>query len=448
MGTLSVWGFSCLKDVTFETRPVVAIIGPQGSGKSVLTKLNYFCEDILNEHILAAERGEDLEDFKKYLSKKFAIWFPPAAWGSKRFNVNYTTGDFSVRILRRYKNEKLSEEIAIKFPEWFEEFYRQSWTLYKNVRERSLDDDLIFENDRINFDPFEESYRVRSRIRIRLLNRLGSDFVDNQIFIPAGRAFFTSIGKLVAAIRSFGALDPLTVEFAERFSGLRSRNLVARSPARMRRLGPEFRARDKVYREKFFGGEVVYQTGAEHVRADDGRQIPFSALSSGQQEVLPMWTVIQHLAEMEAWRASAPSNSNAATAVSRKEILYIEEPEAHLFPEAQSDFLNYLFDSLDFSVKARKLILTTHSPYVIGRLSVFLKAGALSRRKKKNNDIHEIVPRSCWIRPENFSAYAMQDGKILNIVDEYGMIDSRYIDSISNDISRDYDRLLDLEMSI
>ena len=448
MGTLSVWGFSCLSDVSFETRPVVAIIGPQGSGKSVMTKLHYFVADILSDHVAAAERGETFEEFKRSLANKFRNWFPPAAWGGKRFNINYSSGDFNVRILRRYKSGKVSDELAFSFSDWFEEFYNSSRQSFTRIKERALSDEIALdENSRLT-DPFEQSFRMRGELRLRLARRLGADFIDSQTFIPAGRAFFTSIGKLVAAFRNLGALDPLTIEFAERFSSLRARNSSLRLASRFRNLGPEFHARDRLYRERFFGGEIVYQADSEHIRSGDGRQIPFTALSSGQQEVLPMWAMVQYLAEMDAWRFRSEGTGLKRNRHSRKEVLYIEEPEAHLFPVAQSDFLRYLFESLSFSNRSRNLIITTHSPYIIGRLSVFLKAGALSKRKKKNTDINEVIPRQCWIRPEDFAAYAMTDGRLVGIVDSDGIIESTYIDSISRDISDDFDRLLDIEMSI
>lgn len=448
LSTLSIYGFSCLKDVHFETRPVVAIIGPQGSGKSVMTKLQYFMSDVLREHLTSAERGDSFEDFKRVLAKKFRIWFPPAAWGNKRFNISYSSGDFSIRILRRMRNSRLSDELAITFCDWFGEFYANSRESYEQIKEQAYNEELFNDDPRAVTNPIEDAYRLRNQLRGRIIRRLGSHYVDSQTFIPAGRAFFTSIGKLVAGIQNVGALDPLTIDFAERFSELRSRNASMRSPLRLRRLGSDFMDRDKKFGNKFFGGEVVYQAGAEHVKATDGREIPFNALSSGQQEILPMWTMVQYLAEIDAMRASNLPQTARREALRRREILYIEEPEAHLFPEAQSDFLRYLFESLEFGPRSKTLIMTTHSPYIMGRLNVFLKAGALSRRKKKNTEINEVVPRSRWIKPSEFAAFAMVDGSAINIVDEDGIIDASYLDSISSDIAEDFDRLLDIEMSI
>jgi predicted ATP-dependent endonuclease of OLD family len=152
-----------------------------------------------------------------------------------------------------------------------------------------------------------------------------------------------------------------------------------------------------------------------------------------------MWTMVQYLGQLEEFRRDSR--------VRRREILYIEEPEAHLFPKAQSAFLSYLFDTLSFKRGGRSLILTTHSPYIMGRLNVFLKAGAISRRKKNNTALNEIIPRERWLLPSDFAAYAIDNGKCRSIVGNDGIVDSSFLDAISEDIIHDFDRLLQLEAS-
>lgn len=440
MSTLYVWGFSCLENVTFETSPVVAIIGPQGSGKSVTIKLNYFMADILREHTACAEKDLSFEDFKKYLANKFRSWFPVDAWGLKRFNINFSSGNFSVRILRRMKSGRLSDELAFTFCDWFEDFYNRNREAFQKANAPALDEDLFANELRISADPLDDVYRMRAFVRLNIRRRLAKSYIEGQTFIPAGRAFFTSIGKLVAGFQNLSAIDPLTIKFAEQFSDVRSRSASSGGVARMRRLGPEFLEKSRRYSEAFFGGEVVFEPGSERVKVLDGRQVPFTALSSGQQEMLPMWSIVQYLSEISAARDPKLNPLH--------ELVYIEEPEAHLFPKAQSQLLGYLFEALRLGHSNRSLILTTHSPYIMGRLNVFLKAGSLSRRKKKNTEINEIIPRDRWIRPQDFRAYAMIDGGIENILDDDGLIDSSYLDSISDDISSDFDELLKIEMEM
>jgi hypothetical protein len=84
----------------------------------------------------------------------------------------------------------------------------------------------------------------------------------------------------------------------------------------------------------------------------------------------------------------------------------------------------------------------------MGKLNVFLKAGNLARRRKRNLDIAEIVPRECWLSAKQLSAYAIEDGRLKDLIDEDGLIDSTYLDGISEDISRDFSALLQLESEL
>ncbi|WOB79622.1 ATP-binding protein [Brevundimonas nasdae] len=439
MPSLNISDFSCLDTAYFDLAPVNVIIGPQGSGKSVTTKLFYFFSDILSNFTAAAERGESFEDYKKIVSRQFNLWFPPSAWGKGRSNITYYAGDFSVRMLRRTRQGRLTDEMAVTFSEWFTESYRRAGELFASSKP---DDFAELESTQINA-VLDRSFRVQSILSEQFQRDLGSDYISGQTFIPAGRAFFTSIGRLVAGFEQAGSLDPVTVKFARLFANVRDRN--SRSAAgRIARLGPEYRERRSSYMEKFFGGEIRFEGEAEFIQTGDGRQVPFTSLSSGQQELLPMWSLIDYFSELDAARRAA----NSRPVRRRTEILYIEEPEAHLFPSAQSLLMEFLIGSVASERNQRTLIITTHSPYIMGTLNVFLKAGQLARRKRRNQDINEVVPRECWLTEGQLSVSAIESRSLRNLIDEDGLIDGTYLDGVSEKTSRDFSKLLQIESEI
>ena len=440
MPSLHVSEFSCLAEAAFEIAPVNVIIGPQGSGKSVTTKLFYFFSDILNGHLQSAERGDDINDYKKTLAKQFAIWFPPSAWGAGRFNVNYYAGRFTVRVLRRVSYGKPSDEVAITFSEWFTEHYRRALETFSKARDKV---DLMDENSGQFSADLDRIWRVRESLTRSMNVALGHEYIGQQTFIPAGRAFFTSIGRLVAGFEHAGALDPVTVKFARLFANLRDRN-TSRSLLNASRLSNDFIERRNQFMEKLFGGEIKFEGETEFVETTDGRKVPFSSLSSGQQELLPMWSLIDYFGQVDALRAR---RSGPAARVPR-ELVYIEEPEAHLFPSAQSLLMDFLIGSIVSERNQRSLIITTHSPYIMSKLNVFLKAGQLARRKKKNQEINDVVPRECWLTESQLSAFSIENGRMTNLIDEEGLIDSTYLDQISEDISRQFSSLLRIESEI
>ena len=52
-------------------------------------------------------------------------------------------------------------------------------------------------------------------------NELKDNYFHAQTFVPAGRSFFTSMGKAVTAFERGGLLDPVTVAFGRLFTALR-----------------------------------------------------------------------------------------------------------------------------------------------------------------------------------------------------------------------------------
>jgi len=435
MATLNVTDFSCLKEVVFELAPVNIIIGPQGSGKSVTTKLFYFFSDMLNSFLQSAERGDSIEEYKKTISKQFCVWFPPSAWGQGRFNINYSASSFSIRILRRKKGGRLADDVSVTFSEWFANAYEKA----REQFEISKYGDDIGITAPVG-DTIERGWRIRDLVYKDMFDELGDEYLSRQTFIPAGRAFFTSIGRIVAGLEQASSLDPVTIKFARLVAAVRDRS-SRRGSARLSRLGEDFLRKREEFMGSIFGGEIVFDNEFEYIKTNDGRKIPFTALSSGQQEILPMWSLMDSFNEQDAFFMGASLKNS----VRYPHLVYIEEPEAHLFPSAQSLLMEFLIGTILSEKNKRSLILTTHSPYIMAKMNVFLKAGQLARRKKKNNEIAEIVPRDCWINERQISALALEDGRMRKLIDEDGIIDGDYLDSVSEEISREFSELLYIE---
>jgi hypothetical protein len=261
--------------------------------------------------------------------------------------------------------------------------------------------------------------------------------VDSQLFIPAGRSFFTSVGKALVAFERSGFLDPVTLEFGRRFSLIKERH-----------------ARRVVYRKEdqgslasrlfleILGGNLKVEAGKEYVKTSDGRMVPFAALSSGQQELLPLAVAIRGLLPSE----DRTTQSGLVRRVRR--VVFIEEPEAHLFPRAQNQLVEIL-SSIVSRRRFNSLLLTTHSPYVLAKVNNLIKAGEISRTRKAPTlkALADILPETSWLPPRSVSAYAMVDGKLEPVMDDCGLIDGDYLDDVSGDISREFSRLLSLELS-
>jgi len=183
--------------------------------------------------------------------------------------------------------------------------------------------------------------------------------------------------------------------------------------------------------QTIFGGQLKFERDREYFETTDGRQIPLSALSSGQQELLPLLLVFEY------WLGATGNNS----------LTFIEEPEAHLFPTAQSD-LTQVLATIVMAPKDRiDLVVTTHSPYVLAKVNNLIKAGELANKlgAKTEDAIEKIVGKAAWLSPGTVCAYAMCDGKLQYLMDDDGLINAEYLDTVSGEIAREFSELLAVE---
>lgn len=198
---------------------ITALIGPQASGKSVISKLVYFFYEVLSSQYLSVEDRKNIDEFKCELSEKFKKWFPPSAWGDKKFSLKFEAKLFSVTIERRVVRKNSKEKIHIEFSEYFDRHYKE---LLSGVAQRSdSGKEEVAGGDvspRVQMDLY---WKIRESSERKLRKDLKESYFEQQFFVPAGRSFFTSIGKAVAAFEQGGILDPVTVQFGRLFASLR-----------------------------------------------------------------------------------------------------------------------------------------------------------------------------------------------------------------------------------
>lgn len=122
-------------------------------------------------------------------------------------------------------------------------------------------------------------------------------------------------------------------------------------------------------------------------------------------------------------------------------INIVEEPEQNLFPSSQQKVINSLLE-YNNAIKENKLIISTHSPYILTALNNSIIAEEVF--EKTGKEIEPYGPKR-RIAYADVSAYQFEDGKIVGIKDEETrLIDADAIDSCSAEINSDFDALLDL----
>lgn len=128
----------------------------------------------------------------------------------------------------------------------------------------------------------------------------------------------------------------------------------------------------------------------------------------------------------------------------------VEEPEQNLFPTSQKDIL---FSLLKFNKLSdgNKLILTTHSPYIINYLTLSVKAEMVksnlnSEDAKKKLD--EIVPLEATLSADNLVIYELdeKDGSIKKLPDYKGLpSDENYLNNSLEESNQLFAQLQEIE---
>jgi len=134
-------------------------------------------------------------------------------------------------------------------------------------------------------------------------------------------------------------------------------------------------------------------------------------------------------------------------------ISIIEEPEQNLFPSSQNKML---FSLLDFNNQrpANRLIVTTHSPYLVNSLTLAVQGAELKRKiiEQNRNDLLDrldaIVPVNAVTPTSDVAVYQFDEseGTVTTLPMPNGIpSDANYLNASLGASNDAFDRLLDIE---
>ena len=103
----------------------------------------------------------------------------------------------------------------------------------------------------------------------------------------------------------------------------------------------------------------------------------------------------------------------------------VEEPEQNLFPTSQRDML-YSLLKINNEISANKLIITTHSPYLVNYVSVAVEAGKLKKgvTVEKEEQLNKIVPISSVVNSDDLAIYQLNEKGSVELLESYEGIPS------------------------
>lgn len=417
---LIIRNFAGLKEIDIHLSQINVLIGPQATGKSICAKSLYFFKSFLNELSNAVETDLTKRQFDAGFLQKFQNYFPVQNLEDKDFVLRYEINDNFIQVERNKSNLKLA----------YSDYYKKEFGAWKKIFRSALEKSQD-ENQTLRHVDVVTLFRRRFFVNQR--KNLGEIATYNQVFIPAGRSFFALLqSSIFSFLSSNNAIDPFLTEFGRFYEGIKLFR-----PIRNPRDDQERRLKTKIdiLIEAILYGKHMIEKGADFLLLSDGRKISIANSSSGQQEMLPLALILRDI----------PFRSFGGVG----NTVYIEEPEAHLFPTAQRSIVELIATIFNESRIPVQFIITTHSPYILAAFNNLIYAGniysALSTREDKSQ-LKDIVPEEQLLKSEDIQVYSLHDGICESIISEdTGLITMSSLDEVSDELASQFDSILNIE---
>lgn len=430
MENIKIEKFLSIAKVDIPLKKINIFIGPQAQGKSVIAKLIKYFKDYPMDVLRASAEGKTKRDIIKEQKVKFTKIFPQQYWVSDDFYIKYSNKHYWVE-LSHTQNSKGKLKVVIS------EELTKTINKLRIITRKDIDDNI---HNTIT-DPVVRKRKrsLEQELRACLALELFSEKdakLENVLYIPAGRSFFSNLQKNVFSFLSSSIeIDYFLTEFGSIYE--QTKKLL--NQEFFSRLGREsVPANVSKLVEELICGKYMSEKGEDFIRHAN-RKINLNNSSSGQQESLPMALMLS------TW-PYLPSQ------IGRSFI--IEEPEAHLFPSAQAKVVSLIANAYNQAESYCSYTVTTHSPYILSAVNNLIQAGNALKSLKVNSpetlpELYKLVPASQVINFDDVTAYMVNNGKVVEILDnELQILDANEIDRISSVFSEVFDKLIEMEYSI
>ncbi|MBQ1875739.1 MAG: AAA family ATPase [Selenomonas sp.] len=400
----------------FPLKDFTILTGAQAAGKSTLAKVVYYFstlgQDIFAQ-IISRRNVEDYhsrleQDLQKRLRSKFLQTFG-SSWSMEADMKISCAQDGHVLLevfLQPDPHDAYRNYVAFTLGEQIREFVNR------------------YEDHEYVWDVEQERAELWQAIQAMLDNPY------HTVYIPAGRSTITLLTDRLGAIidgserlidyctRKYMSLtSDLRIRFREGTRGLLDEALhTTQAKVAKKELQRLQQLMDSVLQ-----GKYTYRMGEERLEMPNHRYVKINFASSGQQETVWVFNLLYY------YMLSA-----------KPTFIIIEEPESHLFPDAQKMIAEALGV---FGHNKNRVLVTTHSPYILGEFNNLLYAPQIEVSRAK---VEKVIPQIEHLPVQETAAFYLAQGK-LQIAMEEGLIRNELIDGASDAINEEMERLLNLE---
>lgn len=279
------------------------------------------------------------------------------------------------------------------------------------------------------------------------------------LYVPAERNFVSSVPNL----RKYTEEDDSLQSFINDWYDAK-RHFSSESPLSIEHLGVKYYYNEKSDRDFLTWGKdqrILLKDGSSGLQSVVPLSVLINWMAQGIYSIVKPFSpdenqrvkeLLSHISGQTATEQEAELLSRLKGFVSGRIYTHsqfvIEEPEQNLFPRTQKDLLYSLLASINHG-RNHRMVLTTHSPYILYALN-----NAMLAYLVKDNVIDEmrsdISCLSAAFDPSNVSVWQIEDGYLrglqgkvhATIQDDHGLIRNNFFDSVMGDIMSDFNNMV------
>lgn len=426
MERLSIKKLGPIEECEIEINEFIILTGPQASGKSTVSKCVFFFENLkglltglIQKSLIATDQSvREITLYNRFIREirnNFLQIFGTTWAMDPDMTISYVYGNKEVVAISLTQSDEINNFAYIEIS-------------------RGLRDGIF---------ALEKKY-LKSADVVLSLNEIKKDVYRNLfcnereiVYIPAGRSLITLLSSQINYLYSTmddqqkRSLDYCTQNYLERILQIKPFFRESLSQLILNELMTTDRRFDQsVLRlaadisRKILKGEYRSIDGEERLQISAEKYIKINYSSSGQQEAVWILNVLFYYM------------------LNGKKVQFIiEEPESHLYPDAQKLMTDYI--ALVAS-SGNRILMTTHSPYVLGSVNNLLYARHIST-KVDEKKLEELCDPHLWLDFHSMQAFHVQNGILRDCTDSvFENIENDVIDGASDDINNQFEKMVDL----
>ena len=431
MRKLIIHNVGPIRNVDINLNRVNVFIGPQSSGKSTIAKIVSSCSwvekevaTMMDENAVADANAflSLMVDFHKminYFDEESEVLFETDVI---RVSLKGRQKSIQLKDQKAYRREKIcyipSERNSVTLPELqgfeFGQTNLRSFLFdWFNARESYGEDnktDILDLGVRYFYDPSEIKYK-------------------DQIEHINGKTYRIPLGSASSGLQSVIPLQIMIQYYSNQYFDLFAEKTSYDSEVKLRKIRQQLT--ETIVLQKMFPDEYNTANRGELIKKVNG------LLHKADAKAVSVLRDFQ--SEME--RLTVPERTS----------FIIEEPEQNLFPQTQMDLLFNIISEIK-NERNHKLLMTTHSPYVLYALNNCLMA-YLVKENLEENVKTEIDCVKYALNPKEVSVWSLKDGCVRNekdeingtIQDERGLIRKNYFNEVMRQVMGDFNKLLEYD---